>query len=75
MKFQLSPLPSPFEWSPWFAWYPVATLDRQFVWLETVHRKWDDEGGTCIGDFSGHAFKTGAWEYVCALTTPPNPKD
>jgi hypothetical protein len=27
------------EWRKWFAWYPVRTEDRVWVWLETVERK------------------------------------
>lgn len=24
------------EWHPWFAWYPVKTIDARWVWLERV---------------------------------------
>jgi hypothetical protein len=27
------------EWHRWFAWHPIK-IDHQWVWLETVHRKW-----------------------------------
>lgn len=27
------------EWRKWFAWYPVKTVDYEWVWLETVERK------------------------------------
>lgn len=29
------------EWRPYFAWWPVKTIDNQKVWLEWVERKLD----------------------------------
>jgi len=29
----------PAEWSRWFAWYPVRSMDGQYLWLETVERR------------------------------------
>lgn len=26
------------EWRRWFAWYPVRTIDRTWVWLEVVEK-------------------------------------
>lgn len=27
------------DWTKWFAWYPVEVEDDTYVWLETVERK------------------------------------
>lgn len=27
-----------FEYTKWFAWYPVETVDNQMVWLEWIWR-------------------------------------
>ena len=29
------------QWQPWFAWHPVLTKQGEWVWLETVYRRWD----------------------------------
>lgn len=28
------------EWRKWFAWRPIRTENREWVWLETVERRW-----------------------------------
>ena len=28
------------DWNNWFAWHPVRTENGEWVWLETVERKW-----------------------------------
>jgi hypothetical protein len=49
------------EWHKWFAWHPAFT-DTAIVWLEPVERRWNPElNGS--GDFSGHTYATGGWEY------------
>ena len=63
MMYQLPPVPSSDEWVPWFAWFPIITQDRALVWLETVMRRWNPDGGPTVGDFSGHSFPMGEWEY------------
>ena len=54
---------NPTDWSRWFAWHPVITLDRQWVWLEQVDRKWNPDAGQSMGDLSGHSWNVGEWEY------------
>lgn len=39
MKIQLKPRKNLEEWHPWFAWYPVVTENRLWVWLYTVERR------------------------------------
>jgi hypothetical protein len=39
-------------WRPWFAWHPVMIENGQWVWLETVERKFKPMdmlvvGGSC----------------------------
>lgn len=31
-----------YHWRIWFAWYPVRTIDFEWVWLEKVERKMYD---------------------------------
>lgn len=32
------------EWHKWYAWHPIY-VNKTWVWLETVHRKWGMEPG------------------------------
>lgn len=27
------------QWTRWFAWYPVKTVDEEYIWLEMVERR------------------------------------
>ena len=49
MKIQLKPRKNLERWHPWFAWRPVVTEDRLWVWLQTIERRVD------LGD-SEHAW-------------------
>jgi hypothetical protein len=35
------------EWSEWFAWFPVMTVDHRRVWLEWVERRCNSHGPDC----------------------------
>ena len=41
MKIQLKPRKNIEDWHPWFAWRPVLTENRLWVWLQTVERRVD----------------------------------
>jgi len=28
-----------YDWTSWFAWYPIKTTDKETIWLETVERR------------------------------------
>jgi hypothetical protein len=30
------------EWTPWYAWYPVRLISGEYVWLETVSRRYQE---------------------------------
>ena len=42
---------NPYQWSNWFAWFPVRTEDGEFVWFETVERKLEVPKVDFIADF------------------------
>ncbi len=29
-----------FEWEPYFAWFPLFTLEGNWVWMQNVYRRW-----------------------------------
>jgi hypothetical protein len=55
-------------WYFWLAWRPVQLLNGKWVWWEIIQRRWNEDGGNWIGDFSGYAFPVGVWEYrICGM--------
>jgi hypothetical protein len=38
MRWKKNKAVKKFEYTKWFAWYPVETLDNQMVWLEWIWR-------------------------------------
>lgn len=53
----------PPEWHAWFAWFPIVTLGKSWVWLEWVERKWTPEAGLSGGDFSGYCWIEDGYTY------------
>ena len=27
------------EWTPWFAWHPVSTVDKKVIWLKDLQKR------------------------------------
>lgn len=51
-----------YKWHSTFVLFPKV-VQGKLVWLETVQRRYDEEAGPSVGDFSGYSFATGGWEY------------
>jgi hypothetical protein len=32
------------HWNRWYAWFPIKTLDHQWIWLEAVERRYFNDG-------------------------------
>lgn len=70
MKVKLRELSPEFNyelWHPWFAWCPIVTEDRHWVWLNRVWRKGTE-----------HRYRFGqgviiSWSYEYKLLPPEKP--
>jgi len=40
VRWKAKPVFDPYKWHIKFAWYPVRTMDDQYVWLERVLRRY-----------------------------------
>lgn len=47
----------------WFAWYPVHSDSKGWLWLCAVIRQWDDSLNSW-GDSSGYSGTDGGWKYL-----------
>ena len=60
-------------WHKWFAWHPVKTLGGRMIWLRSVERKFNPNGGAfSIVDVYDHGDFYGAFEYRLPICNKEN---
>lgn len=51
------------KWRPWFAWHPVITDTKVWVWLRVVERRWSNDARFSIVHPDDPGMYESGWVY------------